>query len=127
MSYKPTPKNAKWARLALPIKPIQSARLEITTTDSQRFYIAEVSIHPKAPGSDEPEVTIIIPYVGKNLWELSNHVVTLPPDFIQQFEQTFLESGECRFRLEVPESEIFKKSPPPPQWPRLFTEQILEP
>ncbi|GAA5128164.1 hypothetical protein JIN84_09265 [Luteolibacter yonseiensis] len=127
MPYKPTPANAQWTKLTLPIQPFQAARLEITTTDSQRFYIAEVSIHPKAPGSDEPAVEIVIPYVGKNLWELSDHKVTLSPKTIQQFEKTTTAEGECRYRLHVPQAEIFKDTTPPPQWPRLFSEQILEP
>lgn len=121
MPYKPTPKDAKWTRLTVPIQAFQSARLEITTTDSQKSYIAEVSIQPKSPGANEPAVTVVIPYVGKNLWDLSNHVVNFPPQAIEQFEKTLTLEGEARYRIQLPESKIFSESPAPPQWPRLIT------
>jgi len=121
MPFKPTSKNAKWMKLTPPIQPFQFAWLEITTADSLKYYIAELSIQPKSPGSDLPSITIKVPHVGKNLWELTSHVVTLPPQAMEKFEKTLTEEGESRYRLQIPESEIFPKSPAPPQWPRLIT------
>ena len=122
MPYKPASKNAKWIKLSIPIQPFQSAWLEITTADSLKSYIAELSIQPESPGSDLPAITIKIPHVGKNLWELSSHVVTLPPQAMEKLEKTVTDEGDTQYRLKVPEAEIFSVSPAPPQWPRLIAE-----
>jgi hypothetical protein len=121
MPFKPASKNAEWTKLTIPIQPFQSAWLEITTTDTLKSYIGELSIQPKSPGSDQPTITIKVPHVGKNLWDLTSHVVTLPPQAMGKFEKAILNGDEARYRLQVPESEIFSESPAPPQWPRLIT------
>lgn len=121
MAYKPTPKGAKWTKLAIPIQPLQSAWLEITTSDSLKFYIAELSIQPESANSDFPKIAIEVPHMGKNLWELSSHMVSLKPQDIAKLEETRTEEGDARYRLQLPEAEIFSESPAPPQWPRLIT------